>query len=156
MATNKSRLYVPGLSGIYDGWAPLAEFVLRAGLGGILLIHGLQKLFGWVGGAGMTGFIGFLAKFGYPMPELLGWYIALLETLGGILLIIGLWVRPVALLLVLFMIAGVHYTASTGAHWFIWFRGGLEFALLIGLVSFYIMVNGAGPWSLDKKQAKEF
>jgi len=156
MTDRSSRLYIPALGGIYETWSALAGFLLRAGLGLILLIHGLQKFFAWVGGAGMERFIGLLEKFGYPLATLLGYYIACLETFGGILLIIGLWTRPVAFLMVIFMIFGVHYTASTGAHWFIWFRGGLEFALLIGLVSFYLMIKGAGPWSVDKLQAKEF
>jgi putative oxidoreductase len=156
MANGTSRLYSPAFGGIYETLAPLAEFLLRAGLGLILLIHGLQKFFGVVGGAGMEPFIGLLEKFSYPLPSLLGYFLAALETFGGILLIIGLWTRPVALLMVIFMIFGIHYTASTGGHWFVWFRGGMEFAALIGLVSFYILINGAGPWSADKRQAKEF
>ena len=28
---------------------------LRAGVGGVLIAHGVQKLFGWLGGAGLTG-----------------------------------------------------------------------------------------------------
>lgn len=156
MEGRSSRLYVPTLGGIYEACSSFAEFLLRAGLGLILLIHGLQKFFGLVGGAGMERFIGLLEKFGYPLTTLLGYYIACLETFGGILLIIGLWTRPVAFLVTVFMIFGVHYTASTGAHWFIWFRGGLEFALLIGLVSFYFTAKGAGPWSLDKRMQKEF
>jgi putative oxidoreductase len=90
------------------------------------------------------------------MPELIGYVTAALETFGGILLVIGFLTRPVAFLMVIFMLFGVHYTMNAGGHPFIWFRGGSEYAILIGLVSFYIFINGAGPWSVDRKQAKEF
>jgi len=33
----------------------LGLLTLRAGVGGVLLAHGVQKLFGWLGGAGLTG-----------------------------------------------------------------------------------------------------
>ena len=156
MTDTTTRLYVPALGGIYASLLPLAEWLLRGGLGLILFVHGLQKFFGWVGGAGMGGFIGLLEKFGYPMPTLLGYFLAALELVGGFLLVIGFLTRPVAFLMVVFMLFAVHYTGSAGGHWFIWFRGGMEYALLIGFVSFYILINGAGPWSVDQKQAKEF
>jgi putative oxidoreductase len=151
---DSGRLYYPALGGLYEAAAPLAEWLLRGGLGLILIVHGVQKFFGWVGGAGMEGFIGLLANFGYPLPTLLGYSIAALELFGGFLLVIGFLTRPVAFLMTVFMIFGVHYTATMGAHWFIWFRGGMEFALLIGLVSFYVLIKGAGPWSVDHQRAK--
>jgi putative oxidoreductase len=155
-APTSSRLYLPALGGLYESWAPLAEWLLRGGLGIILIVHGLQKFFGILGGGGMTPFIGLLAKFGYPAPDALGYFLATLELIGGFLLVIGFLTRPVAFLLTIFMIFGVHYTASTGGHPFVWFRGGSEYALLIGLVAFYILINGAGPWSVDSKMKKEF
>jgi putative oxidoreductase len=156
MVTNSSRLYAPALGGIYDNWSALAEWLLRGGTGIILLVHIGQKFLGMFGGAGMGGFIGALEKFGYPSPVALGYFVATVEGLIGILFIIGLWVRPAAAALVIFMLFAVHYTVSTGAHPFVWFRGGSELSIVYLLIGFYFLVHGAGAWSLDRKQAKEF
>ena len=43
---SKSRLYFPALGKIYEPLSPYAELLLRAGLGAILVVHGLQKFFG--------------------------------------------------------------------------------------------------------------
>jgi len=50
---SKSRLYIPALGETYESLAPYAELLLRAGLGAILFVHGLQKFFAWFGGAGI-------------------------------------------------------------------------------------------------------
>ena len=155
MAKN-SRLYIPALGGIYDSLSDHAEWLLRGGLGIILFVHGLQKFFGMFGGSGMGVLIGLLEKFGYTAPAALGYYVATLELVGGLLLVIGFLTRPVALLMTIFMIFGVHYTMSTGGHPFVWFKGGSEYAIAIGLVSFYFLIRGAGPWSLDHKLGREF
>ena len=79
--------------------SPYAELLLRAGLGAILFVHGLQKFFAWFGGAGIERTAQLLEKFGYPAPLFLTYLIASLETFGGVLLVVGLFVRPVALVL---------------------------------------------------------
>jgi putative oxidoreductase len=156
MATTNTRLYNPALGSIYEAWSPLAEWLLRGGVGIILLVHGAQKFLGMFGGSGMGGFIGALEKFGYPSPVALGYFVATVETLIGIAFVIGLFVRPAALALVIFMLFAVHYTVNTGAHPFVWFRGGSELSIVYLLIGFYFMIHGAGAWSLDRKQAKEF
>ena len=76
--SSQSRLYIPALSGIYEPLSPYAELLLRGGLGAILIVHGLQKFFAWFGGTA---------------PVFLTYVIASLETFGGALLGIGLFVR---------------------------------------------------------------
>jgi putative oxidoreductase len=156
MATRSSRLYVPRLGGIYDSWSPLAEWLLRGGVGIILLVHGAQKFLGWFGGAGMDGFIGLLAKFGYPAPLALGYFVGIVESLIGLLFVIGFLVRPAAFALVIFMLFAVHYTSMTGAHPFVWFRGGSELSIVYLLIGIFFLIHGAGPWSIDRKQSREF
>jgi len=87
-----------------------------------------------------------LEKFGYPAPLFLTYLIASLETFGGVLLVVGLFVRPVALAMVIFMLFAVHYTSVNSG--FIWVRGGCEYPLTILLISFYYLINGAGPLSI--------
>ncbi len=152
--SSKSRFYIPALDGIYESLSPLAEWLLRAGLGAILVVHGLQKFFGWFGGAGIERTAGLLEKFGYPSPLLLTYLIACVEAFGGALLIIGLFVRPVAFAMVIFMLFAVHYTAVNSG--FIWFRGGCEYSLAILFISFYYLIHGAGPFSFDRKIGREF
>ena len=80
--------------------------------------------------------------------------IASLETFGGVLLVIGLFVRPVAFAMVIFMLFAVHYTTVNSG--FIWFRCGCEYSLTILFISFYYLINGAGPLSVDRKRGREF
>ena len=148
--TNASRLYFPALGRIYQSWSPFAEWLLRAGLGAILIVHGLQKFMAWFSGAGIERTAALLEKFGYPAPVFWTYVIASLELFGGIALLIGFLVRPIAAAFVIFMLFAVHYTTSAGGHPFIWFRGGSEYSIVIGLIAFYYLINGAGPWSADR------
>src|SRR5215469_17800526 len=91
---SKSHLYIPALGETYESLAPYAELLLRAGLGAILFVHGLQKFFGWFGGAGVERTAQLLEKFGYPAPLFLTYLIASLGAFGGALLVVGLFVRP--------------------------------------------------------------
>jgi putative oxidoreductase len=152
--TAKSRLYIPALGGIYEPLSPYAELLLRGGLGVILVVHGLQKFSAWFGGAGIERTAQLLEKFGYPAPLFLTYLIASLEAFGGALLVIGLFVRPVAFAMVIFMLFAVHYTSVNSG--FIWFRGGCEYSLAILFISIYYLINGAGPLSLDRRAGREF
>ena len=151
---SKSRLYIPAFGQAYESLAPYSELLLRAGLGVILVVHGLQKFFAWFGGAGIERTAQLLDKFGYPAPLFLTYLIAAVEAFGGMLLVLGLFVRPAAFAVVIFMLFAVHYTSVTSG--FTWFRGGCEYPLTILFISFYFLVNGAGPLSLDKKRRLEF
>jgi putative oxidoreductase len=152
--SDNSRLYIPAFGGLYTALTPYAELLLRTGMGLILVVHGLQKFFGWFGGAGIERTAQLLEKFGYSAPLFWTYVIACLETFGGILLVIGFLVRPVAFGFVIFMIFAVHYTSTTGG--FIWFRGGSEYSIVILLISVYYLIHGAGPLSLDHKRGRQF
>jgi putative oxidoreductase len=153
---SKSQFYIPALGGIYGQLAPYAEFLLRGGLGVILIVHAFQKFLSWFGGSGMTVFIGLLQKFGYPMPVELGYFLAITELTCGVCLLFGFLTRPAALVFAIFMLFGMHYTANTGAHPFVWFKGGSELSIVFFLISAYFVVHGAGPISLDRKVGREF
>jgi uncharacterized membrane protein YphA (DoxX/SURF4 family) len=62
-------------------------------------------------GSGIERTAQLLEKFGYPAPLFLTYVIASLETFGGVLLVVGLFVRPVMFALVIFMLFVVHYTS---------------------------------------------
>jgi putative oxidoreductase len=153
---DNSRLYIPALGGVYQSLSSYAELLLRGGLGVILIIHALQKFLSWFGGSGMGVLIGLLQKFGYPMPTELGYFLAILELSCGFLLLIGFLVRPAALLFAIFMLFGMHYTAKTGAHPFVWFKGGSELSIVFFLMAAYLTIRGAGPISFDRRIGREF
>jgi putative oxidoreductase len=153
---SKSRLYIPALGDTYDSLAPYAELLLRGGLGVILIMHALQKFMSLFGGSGMTVLAGLLQKFGYPMPVELAYFLATTELVCGILLLLGLFTRPAALVFAIFMAFGMHYTAKTGGHWFVWFKGGSELSIVFFIVSGYFVIHGAGPISLDRNRDREF
>lgn len=155
MATTRqpSQHYFPGLSKVYSGWEEFAYLLLRVAAGAILIPHGMQKLFGSFGGPGMNGFIGLLQKVGYPMPAVWGWLIALLEFGGGILLVIGLFTRPVAVLVLIFMLEAARFHLGVGG--FFWTARGNEYPLLFAVVALMLVIRGGGPYSVDARMSKE-
>lgn len=86
------RLIIPALGGFYRAFAqPLAWVALRVAVGGVMMLEGWPKM---TAPMAMTGFvegIGF-----YP-----GWFwspfLAALQFVGGIAVVVGLFTRPVAL-----------------------------------------------------------
>src|SRR5262249_41343436 len=112
--------------------------VLRIAAGVLFLEHGLQKLFGLFGGIqGSTA----------PLMSLLG-VAGVLETTGGLFLIIGLFVRPVAAVLVVEMLSAYFIVHLSQGGWPIQNQG--ELALLYASVFCFLAGNGAGPLSVDE------
>ncbi|HLP26721.1 MAG TPA: DoxX family protein [Acidobacteriota bacterium] len=130
----------------------IAPLFLRLSLGIMILPHGLQKTLGWFGGYGFEGTMGYLTNtFGAP------WIFALLailaESVGGVMLILGLGTRVAAL-----GVGGVMLVAST-QHWangffMNWFGAqkgeGIEFFILTSGIALALLVLGGGKASLDR------
>src|SRR5579859_4366075 len=76
-----------------------------------------------------------------------------LESFGGVLLVLGLWTRPVAALFCGFMfVAALQF--NTQAWW--WTQSGREMPLLLLGIALVILLRGGGPYSLDRKIGREF
>ena len=116
--------------------------VLRVGAGLLFIEHGVQKLFGMLGGVGGPGQTAVLAsRLGAA---------GVLEFVGGLLLIVGLFTRPVALVLLLEMLvafATVHFPMGGSP-----MQNGGELALLYALIFAVLLVHGAGPFSIDNRR----
>jgi len=151
--TSSSRYYVPALAGIYAALQSLVLPLLRAGLGIILIAHGCQKLFGLFGGMGLQANAALFERLGYVPGIFWGTLVGLTETIAGFLLVIGLFTRPAALSIVIFMVFAIHFTSAKG---FFWSNGGMEFPLLIFLAALVFLVRGGGDWSVDSRMTKEF
>ncbi|MET0621397.1 MAG: DoxX family protein [Pyrinomonadaceae bacterium] len=140
------------LSANYAAWTPRVLSVLRIVSAFMFLAHGAQKLFG------------FLAPPGSPSPPMYGqiWVGGLIEFVGGLLLLLGLFTRPVA-----FILSGTMAVAYFQMHaWTTFEKQGLsaafwplqnrgELAALYCFVFLFLAVAGGGTWSLDRLLRRE-
>ena len=120
---------------------------VRLAVGGIFAAHGAQKLFGWFGGYGLEGTAGWMTSIGLEPGYLLATLAGSVEFFGGLLLILGLLVRPTAVFLALTMvvaIAAVHLQNGLFMS-----NNGYEFALALLVITLGLIVRGAGSLSVD-------
>lgn len=120
---------------------PVAHSLLRIGAGLLFMEHGLQKLFGMLGGFG--GHPGATVSIGSMMG-----FAGVLEFAGGLMLMIGFLTRPVALIVMLEMLYAYATAHLPKGGWPI--ENGGELALLYALVFFFLATHGSGPWSVDR------
>lgn len=148
-----SRYYIPALGGLYASLERFMLPLLRAGLGLILMAHGSQKLFGMFGGMGLNGNAALFDKLGYHPGMFWGTLVGCTEFFGGFLLVIGLFTRPAAVAVVIFMLFSIQFTSKNG---FFWTKGGMEYSILILLVALVFAIRGGGQCAVDTKMPKEF
>ena len=122
--------------------------VLRIFSAFIYLQHGVQKQFGWLGGAGGPN-----AAPGATPPLLsVSGVAGILETYGGLLLLLGLFTRPVAFLASGEMAVAYWWRHAPRAFWPVLNRG--EVAALLCFIFLYLAVAGGGRWSIDHVLAR--
>lgn len=151
-ARPRRRLVLPFLGPLYDSLSPLMEPLVRVVAGLSLMPHGAQKLFGAFGGGGLAGTAQFLDSAGYAPGMFWATALGCLEFFGGLLLALGLFTRPVAAAVAVFMLMAVLQHAGSG---FFWSNGGFEYPLLWGVVALYFAIRGGGPYSLDARIGRE-
>ena len=118
---------------------PLGLAILRVVLGVVFVAHGAPKLFG-----GVSGFAEALAGLGFPVPIVFAWIGTVLEFGGGLALIAGLLVTPVALLLAVEMFLGIVLVHAANGFYVVGpGQGGIEFNLL--LIASLLALVFAGP-----------
>ena len=124
---------------VLDRLQPLALLALRLALGVVMVGHGYPKVFG-----GLTNTVHFIGSLG--LPGWLGVVLAFAEFFGGLAILIGLFTRFAALLLLVDM--GV---AIWKVHWKhgLLGEGGYQFPLALAAIAFALIFFGAGPISLD-------
>ena len=115
---------------------------------GLLLVaHGGQKLFGWLGGYGIAGTAGFFEQLGFRPGKPFVVAAALSELVGGGLIALGLFgaVGP-ALVLSIMIVAAVtvHWKGGLFAT-----TNGIEVPLLYAAGAVALALAGPGPLSLD-------
>jgi putative oxidoreductase len=122
----------------YLTWRPRLLSVLRIVVGFLFMMHGVQKLFNYP--PGPAGF------FPAPLFSLIG-FAGILELGGGLLILLGLFTRPVAFILSGMMAVAYFMGHASNGFWPL--ANGGELAALYCFVFLYFAVAGGGQWSLD-------
>ncbi|MEE8396842.1 MAG: DoxX family protein [bacterium] len=124
-----------------DSQRGIGYLITRVLFGWIILWAGVGKLTG----PGFSGIGGGFTRMGIPLPDISGPFIILLELLGGLGLVLGLFTRYLGVLFVIEFLVVLLYV-KLGADYG---RVRIDVALLAFAVLF--ATNGAGRFSLDKK-----
>src|SRR5208282_4971152 len=149
MTAGETKLLFPGLAGFYESWRDIAYTLLRVIIGYILLMHGWMK----VGTFGLAGVSGMMAKQGLEPAMAFAIAAMVLETVGAICIIIGLFTRFFAAAIAVEMLVALLAVHLKAGFWVN--KGGYEYVLLLGIVMFAIAIRGGGPYSVDRMIGKE-
>ena len=130
----------------------IATVFLRLVLGVVFFAEGAQKMLGWFGGFGFAGTMGFFTgTMHIPVP--LAFLAICAEFFGGLGLIIGFLTRIAAFGIATNMvvaIATVHHAFGFFMNWTGTQKGeGFEFHLLVLAMTAFLMIRGAGAFSMD-------
>lgn len=152
MLDQATPLIVPGLAGLYAALEPVAEALLRVVVGLALVPHGLRVTFGWFGSTGLAvGNLKTLAaqldRDGYRPGRLWAPAISVTELVCGPLLALGLFTRPAAVPIVIFLAVSNVERWRVGGYF--WNTLGLEYTLLWTVAALFFLIHGGGYYSLD-------
>ena len=121
---------------------------LRVGAGVIFMAHGAQKLFGWFGGYGLEGTGGWMESIGLAPGYLMALMAGSAEFFGGLLLVLGLLVRPSATVLAITMLVAIFAVHFENGLFMA--NNGYEFGLSLLVISAALAIRGAGSYSVDR------
>ncbi|HEV7276409.1 MAG TPA: DoxX family protein [Devosiaceae bacterium] len=122
-----------------SAYAPQALAILRIVTALLFMAHGTQKLFNFP--PGQMGGVELVSLFGLA---------AILETVGGLAILLGVFTRPVA-----FILSGEMAVAYWMAHAprdFFPVNNGGDAAILFCFVFLYLFFAGPGAWSIDRRR----
>ena len=123
--------------------------ILRVVLGVIFIAHGAPGVFG-----GMEGTTAFMDSLGLPLPAVAAWASSLLQFLGGIGLIAGILVTPIALLLTVYSMMGIVLVQAARGFYVVGpnANGGIEFNLLLTAALLMLVFGGPGLAAMDSRK----
>ena len=123
----------------FETWRPRALAVLRIVTAYLFIPHGTAKLFG----------VPHQKMFdGLQLMSLTG-VAGILEVVGGALLLVGLFTRPVAFVLCGFMAVAYFMAHASQGNVLLPMLNQGELAVIYCFVFLYFTVAGAGAWSVD-------
>lgn len=116
--------------------------ITRIMTGVVFFAHGYRKVF--VDGIG--GFSAYLGQIGVPLPGFLGPLVAVVELVGGMALILGLFSRWVSIPLALDMLVAMIVVHLRNGFFL---PNGYEYSLLLFGICASLVLAGSGEWALD-------
>ncbi len=119
-------------------WSSPMLSVLRIMAAFLFMQHGAQKLFGFLAPSQAAG---------PPLLSLIG-LAGVLEFFGGLLLLLGLFTRPVAFILSGEMAVAYFMVHAPKGFWPL--RNGGDLAVIFCFLFLYLFLAGGGAWSLDR------
>jgi putative oxidoreductase len=132
--------------------SPFAFALLRIAVGLALVPHGLRNTFGFFPNTGVRALnlkdlAVQLDASGYRPGNLWAPAISITQLVGGPLLALGLFTRPVAAIVLVFLLVANVERWRVGKYF--WNQLGLEYTLMWTIAMFYVLVHGGGLYSLD-------
>jgi putative oxidoreductase len=143
MSMAVAAIAMAGIADAFDRYAVYNTLFLRLALGVVMVVHGADKV------GGVAGFAGFLDSMGIPVAIVFAWIVTVVELVGGLLILAGVFTRYVALLFAVDMAVAtvlVHLPNGFSAS-----DGGYELTLVLFLVAIALALQGAGPLSLERE-----
>ena len=131
------------MSNSENKYVDLAPLLLRIGVGVIFIIAGWGKI------TGIEGTQGFFGNLGIPLPGIMAWVVAIVEFVGGIMVLLGAYARIPYLLLAIIMVVALLTTKIGGE----FSAARLDLMLLLASLALYFM--GSGKYSVDDKLASK-
>jgi putative oxidoreductase len=133
--------------------SPFADMLLRVAVGLALVPHGLRNTFGFFPDTGARALsVSALAKqldeSGYRPGKFWAPAISVTQLVGGPLLALGLFTRPVAAVVLVFLLVANVERWHVGRYF--WNQLGLEYTLMWTIACFVVLIHGSGPYSLDR------
>src|SRR5580692_4589649 len=130
-----------------------ATALLRFVLGVVFFAHGAQKMLGWFGGPGFSGTMRMFTGYMH-IPAPFAFLAMSAEFFGGLGLIVGFLTRIAAFGIAVNMLVAVAMVHSNFGFFMNWSgtqKGeGFEYHLLVLAITTFLMVRGAGAYSLDR------
>lgn len=135
----------------WHGGLSFGLLILRLVVGGTLGVHGVQKVFGVLGGPGIDQFAHILGQQGYTsQTTLLSWLGGITEIAGGALLVLGLFTPAAAAALLAVTANAVYLKYLGGEQYFLGANNtGYEYHVALAGASLALLFTGPGGASLD-------
>jgi putative oxidoreductase len=143
---------IPPLSALVQTFVPFADALLRVAVGLALVPHGLRNTFGFFPNTGAQALnLAVLAKYlddsGYRPGKFWAAAISVTQLVGGPLLALGLFTRPIAVVILVFLLVTNVERWRIGRYF--WNDRGLEYTLMWTIAALVVFIHGSGYYSLD-------
>src|SRR5689334_2721416 len=132
--------------------ANTAALIARLAVAIVIFPHGAQKLFGWFGGYGFNGTMGFLTG-SVGLPSVLAVLVILIESIGALFVLTGFLTR-IAAFGILAQFVAILFKMHTANGFFMNWTGtqkgeGMEYFFLLFGLTIILLITGGGRASVD-------